>query len=96
VPCPKKTDGGKGRLVALIQSGPVAELARRNRFLSFEEIARAEITRRVPTRYRLTLHNGQQVDLHTQLTADTLTKNTQVALATAMVQFAVTGEAATA
>jgi Zn-dependent protease with chaperone function len=96
VPCPKKTDGGKSRMIALIQSGPVAELARHNRFLSYEEIARADLTRRVPMRYRITLHNGQQVNLHTQLTADTLTKNTQMALATAMVQFAATDEAATA
>jgi hypothetical protein len=95
VPCPKKTDGGKGRLIALIQSGPVAELARHNRFLSYEEIARAELTRRVPMRYRITLHNGGRMDLHTQLTADTLTKSTQMALATAMVQFAATDEAAT-
>src|SRR5262245_22127613 len=95
VPCPKKTDGGKTRLIGLIQSGPVAELARQNRFLSYEEIARAELTRRIPMRFRITLHNGQQVNLHTQLTADTLTKNTQMALATAMVQFTATGETAT-
>src|SRR5262249_42410623 len=94
VPCPKKTDGGKSRMVALIQSGPVAELARHNRFLSYEEIARADLTRRVPTRFRITPHNRQQLSRLTQLTADTLTKNTQLALATAMVQFAPTGQAA--
>ena len=96
VPCPKKTDGGKSRLVGLIQSGPVAELARHNRFLSYEEIARTEITRRIPMRFRVTLHTGQQIELHTQLTADTLTKDTQMVLATAMAQFLATEEAATA
>src|SRR5262249_57146903 len=73
VPCPKKTDGGKNRLIALVQSAPVAELARQYQFLPYENIARADIVKRVPMRFQITLHSGQTVAIHTQLTADHLT-----------------------
>jgi hypothetical protein len=46
-------------------------------------------------RYELTLHNGQTVTVHTQLTADGLTEDTQMALARTIAQF-MSSEPATA
>jgi Zn-dependent protease with chaperone function len=86
-PCPKSTDGGKNRLIGLVQSAPVAELAKRYHFLAYEQIAQAKLTRKIPLRFEMTLHNGQTVTVHTQLTADHLGKETQVVLAKAMAQF---------
>src|SRR6266508_3941719 len=64
VPSTGKSDEGRRRLLWLVQSAPVAELARRHWFLPYEEVAAAKIVKQVPVRVELTLHNGQSVSLH--------------------------------
>lgn len=71
-PAPKSTDKGKERLHELLGSGTVQELAGKHRFLPYEEIAAAVISRRAPIRAELTLHNGQTVALEMRWTADAL------------------------
>lgn len=81
VPCPKQTEGGKARMAALLQSAPVVELARRFPFLSFEEVATAQVLRRTPVRVAFTLHDGRTVTLKEKWSGDRLTKDSDEVLA---------------
>lgn len=71
------TDHGKDRMYAALRSAPVEELARRNRFLPFEEIAAVEITKQVPLRATLTLRDGSRTELKEGWTSDLLAKDSR-------------------
>ncbi|MET7392427.1 M48 family metallopeptidase [Dactylosporangium sp. NPDC005572] len=87
VPGPKKTDDGKQRLLQILQSAPVEELARRHRFLAYEDIAGATILKRVPVRVAVTLHSGETVELLQPWTGETLDKNDDDLLRSALDPF---------
>ena len=72
VPAPKSTDNGEDRLRALLASGPVEELATRFRFVPYEEIAAATVTKRTPVRAELRMHGGETVALEERWTGDQL------------------------
>jgi uncharacterized protein YcfJ len=72
VPGPKSTDNGKDRLRKLLSSGPVEELATRFRFVPYEEIAAATITKRTPVRGELRLHGGATIAIEERWTGDQL------------------------
>jgi Zn-dependent protease with chaperone function len=78
--CPKKTDGGKNRLIALVQSAPVAELARDNAFLPFEEIAAATVVKTTPIRVELTMRDGRTLRIFEAWTGERLAKNSSEVL----------------
>jgi hypothetical protein len=74
VPAPKSTDHGRRRLRGLIDSAPVADLARAHRFVAYEDIASARVLKAVPVRVAITLHDGETVELLQPWTGETLTK----------------------
>jgi len=74
---PGDANKGKQRLQGLIQSAPVAELARQHWFLPYEEIASAAITRQVPARATLTLHGGQTIELQERWESELLAKDSR-------------------
>ena len=78
-PCPKKTDGGKNRLIELLRSGEVADIAARNRYLAFEDIREAAIIKAGPVRVDLTLHDGTVVRVHETWSGERLTKDSDQA-----------------
>ncbi|WP_082618487.1 M48 family metalloprotease [Oerskovia sp. Root22] len=78
-PCPKKTEGGKNRLIALLQSGEVADVAASNRYLAFEDIREATIVKAGPVRADLTLHDGTVVRVHETWSGERLTKESDQA-----------------
>jgi Zn-dependent protease with chaperone function len=71
------SEHGNDRMIAALRSAPVHELARRNRFLPFEEIASVEIEKQVPLRATLTLHDGSRMDLKEGWTSDLLAKDSR-------------------
>ncbi|MBD7999246.1 M48 family metallopeptidase [Oerskovia gallyi] len=78
-PCPKKSDGGKNRLIALLQSGEVADVAASNRYLAFEDIREATVVRAGPVRADLTLHDGTVVRVQETWSGERLTKDSDQA-----------------
>jgi Zn-dependent protease with chaperone function len=72
VPGPKSTDNGKDRLRTLLSSGPVEELAARFRFVPYEEIAAATISKRTPVRAELRMHDGATVAVEERWTGEQL------------------------
>ncbi|MEU8610574.1 M48 family metallopeptidase [Actinoplanes sp. NPDC048791] len=72
VPAPKSTDNGKDRLRALLTSGPVEELATRFRFLPYEEIVAATLTKRTPVKAELRTHAGVTVTVEERWTGEQL------------------------
>ena len=86
-PCPKKTDGGKDRLIGMLESAPLTELAQRNTFIPYEEIASATIVKESPIRVELTLHDGQMLAIYESWTGDRLTKESADTLKEALSPF---------
>jgi Zn-dependent protease with chaperone function len=84
VPGPKSTDNGKRRLLELLQSAPVEALARRHRFVAYEDVAAAAILKNVPIKIALTLHSGETVELAETWTGETLGKDDRELLAGAL------------
>jgi len=72
VPAPKSTDNGKDRLRELLASGPVAELATRFRFVPFEELTAATVSKRAPVRAELRTHGGEAIAIEERWTAEQL------------------------
>ncbi len=58
---PGKAGDGEKRLTALLESAPVADLAAGHRFLPYEEMVSVNVTREIPLRAELTLHDGQVI-----------------------------------
>lgn len=75
VPAPKSSDEGKQRLTQLVSSGPASQLAKDHRFLPYEEVASARMTKKVPVRLELTLHDGTVVTIHETWTGEQLGKS---------------------
>jgi hypothetical protein len=63
IPCPKKSDGGKQRLLALAQSRSVEQLASGNRFLAYEDVASVTVAKAVPVKVEVGLHAGVKITL---------------------------------
>ncbi|MFC8192435.1 M48 family metallopeptidase [Cellulomonas sp. NPDC057328] len=94
VPCPKKTEGGKDRIAALLASASVVELARQHRFVPFEDVASAAVLKRVPVRVSFTLHDGTVLELKELWSGERLTKDSDDLLVGAAEQFAPAGAGA--
>jgi Zn-dependent protease with chaperone function len=80
VPTPKKDENGKQRMISLLQSGSVVQLASYHRFLAFEQIASARILKRTPVQAEVTLHDGTTVSLKETWTGESLTKDSTLQL----------------
>ncbi|KQT02027.1 M48 family metallopeptidase [Cellulomonas sp. Leaf395] len=80
VPTPKKDENGKARMISLLQSGSVVQLASYHRFLAYEQIATARIVKRTPLQADLTLHDGRTVSLKETWTGETLDKESSLRL----------------
>jgi Zn-dependent protease with chaperone function len=74
---PGKADKGRQRLRELVGSAPPAELAGRHVFLPFEEVAGANIGKRVPARAELVLHDGRTITLHEGWSSELLEKGSR-------------------
>ena len=80
MPTPKKDEYGKARMISLLQSGSVVQLASYHRFVAYEQIAVAHITKRTPLQAELTLHDGTTVSLKETWTGETLDKESSIRL----------------
>ncbi|MDQ7906827.1 M48 family metallopeptidase [Phytohabitans sp. ZYX-F-186] len=83
---PGKSDKGKVRLEELVGSAPADEIAKRHRFLPYEEIASVAITKNVPLRADLTLHSGQMISVHEAWSSELIAKNSRDVLADVLKQ----------
>ncbi|UQU65171.1 M48 family metalloprotease [Couchioplanes caeruleus] len=72
VPGPKSTDHGKKRLQELLGSAPVEQLAARHRFVPFEEVRGAAVTKRTPVRADLRMHDGTVIAVEERWTGEQL------------------------
>ncbi|WP_246001661.1 M48 family metallopeptidase [Allorhizocola rhizosphaerae] len=70
-------DHGRERLIQIINSAPVHELARMHRFLPFEEIRAVNVVKTIPLRAELELHNGQKFELRESWTGEELHKKSR-------------------
>jgi hypothetical protein len=77
VPNPGKSDKGKQRLQELVGSAPAQELAERYHFVPFEEVKSATVTKRVPARADLALHDGRTLAVHETWGSELITKNSR-------------------
>ena len=96
VPTPKRDEHGKQRMLALLASGSVVELASHHRFLAYEEIAWAVITKRIPVHADLTLHDGRTVSLRETWSGEGLSKDSAVQLIQRLLAYALDEVAADA
>ncbi|WP_433219094.1 M48 family metallopeptidase [Dactylosporangium sp. CS-047395] len=87
VPGPKSTDDGKKRLIQILQSAPVAQLAKQHRFVAYEDIRAAEVLKNVPIKVRLILHSGETLELAETWTGESLDKNDRELLAAALAPY---------
>ncbi|GAA3456178.1 M48 family metallopeptidase [Dactylosporangium matsuzakiense] len=90
IPGPKSTDDGKQRLLHLIRSAPLPELARQWRFLPFEDIAAAAIPKTTPIKVALTLHSGERLELAESWTGERLGRHDNDLLASALEPYVTT------
>ncbi|WP_214103593.1 M48 family metallopeptidase [Acrocarpospora catenulata] len=72
IPNPGRVNKGRLRLMDLVEDTPADKLAANNRYLAFETVDKAEIVRRVPLRFRLTLADGQLLDIRERWTGEEL------------------------
>ncbi|MGY4644094.1 M48 family metallopeptidase [Cellulomonas sp. URHB0016] len=79
VPSTKDTEGGKERL-AMLAGVSAVELARRYRFVAFEDVATAEVLKRTPVKATFTLHDGTTLTLKERWSGDRLTKDSDEVL----------------
>jgi Zn-dependent protease with chaperone function len=81
VPSPKSSGNGADRLRRLLGAGPVEELARRHRFVPYEEVVGVVVGRRAPVRAELHLHGGETVALEQRWGGEKLGKSDDTLLA---------------
>ncbi|NUR32010.1 MAG: M48 family metalloprotease, partial [Catenulispora sp.] len=72
-----KADDGKNRMIRMLQSAPVSDLAQRHYFLPFEVITAVEIEKQVPLRATLVLHDGNRIELKEAWSAELLHKQSR-------------------
>ncbi|HLL69582.1 MAG TPA: M48 family metalloprotease [Micromonosporaceae bacterium] len=87
IPGPKSTDNGRRRLLEILDSAPIQELADRYQFLPYDEIATAAIVKQTPVRVELTLHSGERIRLSHGWTGEQLTKDSDDLLRSAVAPF---------
>lgn len=80
VPCPKKTDGGKDRLLGVVRSAPVHQLAQVHRFLPYEEVRTATVRRASPVHATIELYDGTRLELKERWSGEYLAKGSQEVL----------------
>jgi Zn-dependent protease with chaperone function len=71
------TEKGNQRMIAALQSAPIAQLAQRHQFLPFEEVAAVAITKQVPLRATLTMRDGTPVEIKEGWQSDLLSKQSR-------------------
>jgi Zn-dependent protease with chaperone function len=81
VPDPGDIDKGRRRLQGLVGSSPAETLARRYRFLPYEEVAGVTIERHTPIKATLNLHDGRQVALQERWHGESLEKKSRKTVA---------------
>jgi Zn-dependent protease with chaperone function len=86
-PCPKKTEGGKNRMIMLAQSAPVVEIAKANFFIPLEEVAQAVIVKRTPLRVELTMRNGNVLRIFEKWSGERLSRDSDDALVAVLQPF---------
>ncbi|MGN9907887.1 M48 family metallopeptidase [Phytohabitans sp. LJ34] len=74
---PGKSDKGKARLEELVGSAPADEIAKRHRFLPYEEVTSFAVTKSVPLRADITLHSGQTISVQEAWSSELITKNSR-------------------
>jgi Zn-dependent protease with chaperone function len=72
-----KTEEGNQRMIAALRSAPRVELAKRHRFIPFEEVIAVEIAKQVPLRATLTLRDGGQLMIKEAWASDLLNKQSR-------------------
>ncbi|MFE9656103.1 M48 family metallopeptidase [Micromonospora sp. NPDC006431] len=77
VPDPGKSHEGEKRLKQVLGATPIAELAARNPYLPYEEIRSAEVTKQVPLKATLTLHDGRTVQVQELMASELLEKHSR-------------------
>jgi Zn-dependent protease with chaperone function len=77
VPDPGKSDGGTRRLQELVGSAPAQELAERHHFVPYEEVRSATITKRVPARVELALHDGRTLAVYETWGSELIAKDSR-------------------
>ncbi len=80
VPDPGKTDKGRRRLAELIESTSAAKPAEWHRFVAYEQIASATVSKRLPVVAELTLHGGQTLRVREKLLSEELGESSRDAL----------------
>ncbi|ADG76022.1 peptidase M48 Ste24p [Cellulomonas flavigena DSM 20109] len=80
VPCPKKTDGGKARILGVVQAVPVHQLAQVHRFVPYEEVRTATVHRQSPVHATVELHDGSRLVLKERWSGEYLVKGSQEVL----------------
>ncbi|WP_067183294.1 M48 family metallopeptidase [Microtetraspora niveoalba] len=74
---PGSADNGRQRMRGLVESTPPAKLAEWYRFLAYEEIAAAHVTKEIPLRALLTLHGGATVSIEEKWTGEEIDKGSR-------------------
>ncbi|WP_119729136.1 M48 family metallopeptidase [Thermomonospora amylolytica] len=77
IPDPGKADQGKKRLHQILGSTTPEALAAEYRFLPYEDITDTEVTREVPTRATITLHDGRTLAVQERWNSEFATKNSR-------------------
>lgn len=77
IPDPGKADKGRKRLQELLGSVSPEELAARYRFLPYEEVADTEVTKEVPTRAAITLHDGRTIAVQERWNSEFATRKSR-------------------
>lgn len=72
MPGPKKTDGGKKRMIDAAQSAPLTELAKMHTFIGLEDVADVHIARSSPVRAEVVCKDGRRFAIEESWTGDRL------------------------
>jgi len=75
LPTTRDSDEGNIRLRALIDRMPLEQITKQHRYIPFHSISTATVTRAIPFRASLTLHDGETVILRESWTGDRLTED---------------------
>ncbi|MEU4554962.1 M48 family metallopeptidase [Micromonospora violae] len=77
---PGKASQGEKRLGELVTSVPIAELAARHTFLPYEEIVSVDVTREIPLKAELTMHDGRVLAIQELYSSELLEKQSRKTL----------------
>jgi Zn-dependent protease with chaperone function len=71
---------GRKRMLTLLEAADIAELAKQHPFLAFENVKKVTISKKVPLRATIELHNGKTFDLKESWSGDELHKHSREVL----------------